>query len=285
MVWDELLTWYKDNKRTLPWRKTTNPYYILVSETMLQQTQAERVIKKYLSWTTRYPTLQSLAKAPRQEVLAEWSGLGYNSRAARIHTLAKTLVSQSQELPTNEEELKQLPGIGPYTAGAIMAFAHNKPGIFIDVNVSRVLSRTLFTRRQQVTKKKVAQELLRAQQDYPPRELGNALMDLGSTYCVAKNPRCTQCPLKSVCKTRGERKEEQQSRKKKQQTPFKNSRRWFRGAIIRELTKKNTITIIELRKKYVVKEEHEQLLTQAINNLITEEVITKNACTTLSIKE
>jgi len=230
-----LLTWYGVHGRKLPWRETTDPYAILVSEIMLQQTQVDRVVPKYLTWLDAFPTWDALASGKRADVLRLWSGLGYNSRAARLHTLAK-VITETGAFPKDEKALKKLPGIGPYTAGAVRAFAYNLPGQFIDVNVERVLKRVMYTRRQRPTRKSVEDDLLSLQQSYSPRLLGNALMDLGSLFCVAANPKCDMCPVAEQCKSRGERPEESAYRTKKRQPTFLYSNRWWRGQIVKQLT-------------------------------------------------
>ncbi len=228
----KLLDWYEKEGRDLPWRKTQNPYFIVVSEFMLQQTQVSRVIKKYESWIKRFPNWDLLAQASRQEVLFYWSGLGYNSRAARLHTLAKVVVETG--LPDSEEELQKLPGIGPYTAGAICAFAYDKPGNFVDVNVERVIKRYYFPKNKLVSRKETEQKLELLQHKHSPRHLANALMDFGS-ICSA-NPHCDICPLFSECESKGRRPDE----KIIKQSTFKNSNRWWRGKILKKLTEKSS---------------------------------------------
>lgn len=225
---DNLLEWYEQEGRDLPWRQTTDPYLITVSEFMLQQTQVSRVIPKFEAWRTQFPYWNSLASASRQEVLRLWSGLGYNSRAARLHTLAKVVVDSG--FPESEEELQKLPGIGPYTAGAIRAFAYDEPGNFIDVNVKRILTRYYFTKNQTPSREQIENKLKELQKKHSPRQLANALMDLGS-ICSTK-PRCNDCPLFDECKTRGKHPEE----KTVKQASFKHSNRWWRGKILKRLT-------------------------------------------------
>lgn len=228
----DLFAWYEANGRhSLPWRKTKDPYRILVSELMLQQTQVSRVIPKYQSFLKAYPTLAHLAKAERQEVLAHWQGLGYNNRAVRFHTLAKAV----RELPRSREELLQLAGIGPYTAGAIMIFAHNEPSLSVDVNVERVIKRVFWPPQATPTRKEVdAQALKLITASRAPHAWHCALMDLGSAVCTARNPKCGTCPLYKHCKTRGVRPEEMRAPK---QSKFPGSTRWWRGQILKQLLK------------------------------------------------
>ena len=206
---DSLLRWYAAKGRDLPWRKTRDPYAILVSEVMLQQTQVDRVVSKYEAWLARYPDWKRLAAASRADVLKVWSGLGYNNRALRLHALAKTLVEQhGSKLPETEEELRKLPGIGPYTAGAITVFSYNRPGLCIDVNIERIVKRAFFTRRQHLTKEQLATTFLRSFPKGRATDWGNALMDLGSVVCTPSTPNCAACPLSHGCRSRGERPEE-----------------------------------------------------------------------------
>lgn len=233
---NDLIAWYRAHGRDLPWRKTTNPYEIVVSEIMLQQTQVDRVIPKYQAWLRAFPSWNELAKAPKADVLTAWSGLGYNSRAIRLQLLARVVTEQG--FPQDEEELRKMPGIGPYTAGAVMAFAFDKPGVFIDVNVERVLKRHNHEKKKRPSKELIEKELLQLQDDHSPRELANALMDLGSMFCTATNPKCPDCPVRSSCQSRGERPEEGELRAKKRQSTFLHSNRWWRGQILKQLTTK-----------------------------------------------
>jgi len=232
---DLLLTWYRAHGRNLPWRQTTDPYAILVAEVMLQQTQVDRVIPKYEAWLEAFPNWKALSEAPRSDVLKFWSGLGYNNRAVRLHELSKVVVEElGGELPKTEDELVKLPGIGPYTAGAIVAFAYNKPGKCIDVNVERIMKRLFFSRRQEISKSAVERFFLAS---YPrnARAYANALMDFGSLICTASKPMCDSCPLYDECKSRGEREEEKEERAKKRQSRFLHSNRWWRGQILKGL--------------------------------------------------
>jgi A/G-specific adenine glycosylase len=176
-VVERLLTWFAGNERDLPWRRTCDPYAILVSEVMLQQTQAARVVPHYLAWLGRWPTVEAMAGASTAEVLRAWQGLGYNRRALNLHRAAR-------EVATNgwPEELTDLPGVGRYTADAVACFAFGRPVLPVDVNVWRVLERT------------------GASFDHT---CAQALMDLGATICIARVPRCGECPLAEGCPSRG----------------------------------------------------------------------------------
>src|SRR5439155_2974011 len=181
----ELLGWFAENGRDLPWRRTHDPYAILVSEVMLQQTQVPRVVPRYLEWLERWPTVESVAAANRAEVILAWVGLGYNRRAVNLHRCAVAVTAMGG-FPREPAELVRLPGIGPYTAAAIACFAFGAQVAAPDVNARRVLSRALGDPRLP-----------------PPAgrayEWNQALFDLGSTICIARRPRCAICPLAGGC--------------------------------------------------------------------------------------
>lgn len=227
----DLLAWYEtDGRHDLPWRHTRDPYRVLVSELMLQQTQVPRVIPKYRAFLKAFPTVRALAQAPRSDVLRAWQGLGYNSRAIRLHELAKAI--DGREFPKTNAELRALPGIGPYTAGAVRIFAFDRPDLSVDVNVRRVLSRLLFAKRAIPTSDRIDALAVRFITDSGrPHDWHSALMDLGSAVCVARNPRCDDCPLRASCKSKGARPDEARSSPK--QSKFTGSNRWWRGRILR----------------------------------------------------
>jgi A/G-specific adenine glycosylase len=174
-----LLEWHAAEGRDLPWRRTRDPYAILVSEVMLQQTQVARVIPRYLRWLERWPTAESLAAAPRSEVIREWQGLGYNRRAVNLHRAAERIADGGWP-----DDLTELPGVGRYTADAVSRFALEADVLPVDVNVARVLERTRGA--------------------FGPAS-AHALMDLGATVCLARIPRCGFCPLAEDCPSRGRR--------------------------------------------------------------------------------
>ena len=174
-----LLEWHAAEGRDLPWRRTRDPYAILVSEVMLQQTQVGRVVPRYLRWLERWPTAKSLATAPRSEVIREWQGLGYNRRAVNLHRAAERIADGGWP-----EDLTELPGVGRYTADAVSRFALEADVLPVDVNVARVLERTGGA--------------------FGPAS-AHALMDLGATVCLARIPRCGFCPLAEDCPSRGRR--------------------------------------------------------------------------------
>jgi len=193
-----LLAWYSPSARSLPWRETTDPYRVLVSEVMLQQTQAARVLSRYDAFLERFPDVQTLAAASTADVLIAWQGLGYNRRALSLQAAAKMIVAEHGGVfPTDLADLKALPGIGDYTARAILAFAFNAPAAPVDTNVARVLSRALvgapLGRAEGQRLADAAVPTGRAS------DWGNALMDLGAMICTARAPQCVQCPLQRTC--------------------------------------------------------------------------------------
>lgn len=276
MVAKEILLWYKKKGRDLPWRKTADPYKILVSEIMLQQTQVPRVIEKYNAWMKLFPTLTALANAPRSDVLKLWQGLGYNSRAVRLHALAKFIVEEKEsKLPESEEELQKLPGIGPYTAGAITVFAFNKKGNCIDVNIERILKRICFPKNKgSITKKEIQWAFDKIFPLNRARDWGNALMDFGSLICTAKNPKCDECLVYDQCKSKGERKEEGTEREKKKQSTFLHSNRWWRGQILKKLHERKQLKKEELYRS--IDHEDKKQFENALTQLQKEEVISSN---------
>jgi A/G-specific adenine glycosylase len=201
-----LLAWYGRRGRALPWRETRDPYAILVSEIMLQQTQVATVIAYYRRWMARWPGFLALASATEQEVLHLWQGLGYYHRARQLHRLARLVVSEREgRLPESLEELRALPGIGPYTAGAIMAFAFDRPAAVVDANIARVLVRLLDWRepiQTGATRRRLAETAFDLQPVRGAARFNNALMELGALVCVPRAPRCELCPVRAFCLAR-----------------------------------------------------------------------------------
>jgi A/G-specific adenine glycosylase len=174
-----LLAWFEAHGRDLPWRRTRDPYAILVSEVMLQQTQVERVVPRYLEWLERWPTVLALASASPADVIRAWQGLGYNRRGLNLHRAAQQIARDGWP-----DDLTQLPGVGPYTAAAVGNFALGRPILPVDTNVRRVQERS--------------------GHEFSPAA-GQALMDLGAAVCLARIPRCDSCPLAQDCPSRGRR--------------------------------------------------------------------------------
>jgi A/G-specific adenine glycosylase len=203
-VEDLLLAWFAEHGRDLPWRGTRDPYAILVSEVMSQQTQVERVVPRWRRWLERWPTVESLAAAPAADVIREWQGLGYNRRALSLHRTAQQVAAHGWP-----DDLTDLPGVGRYTADAVACFAFGRPVLPVDVNVRRVSERTGAA--------------------FSPAA-AQALMDLGKTVCLARIPRCGVCPLAGECPSRGRRFEPA-----RRQGPFEGSFRQRRATALRTI--------------------------------------------------
>jgi A/G-specific adenine glycosylase len=199
-----LLAWFAEHGRDLPWRRTRDPYAILVSEVMSQQTQVERVVPRWERWLERWPTVEALAAAPAADVIREWQGLGYNRRALSLHRAAVRVAAHGWP-----DDLTELPGVGRYTADAVACFAFGRPVLPVDVNVARVSERTGHS--------------------FTPAA-AQALMDLGKTVCVARVPRCGSCPLAEECPSHGRRFEPV-----RRQGPFEGSFRQRRASALRAI--------------------------------------------------
>ncbi|PJF46906.1 MAG: A/G-specific adenine glycosylase [Chloroflexi bacterium] len=219
-----LLRWFERHKRDLPWRREPrDPYHVWLSEVMLQQTQVATVIPYFERWTQRFPTLETLAAAPLDEVLKLWEGLGYYARARNLHAAARIIVHERRgQLPRTVEGLMALPGVGRYTAGAIASLAFGARAPVLDGNVRRVLSRIFgLARPTEAELWTLAESLL------PRRRAGafnEALMDLGATICTPRAPRCSACPLRALCKAyAGGHPEAYPSKPAKQQTPHREA--------------------------------------------------------------
>lgn len=255
-----VLRWYRRHGRDLPWRRTKNAYAILVSEIMLQQTQVSRVEPKYRDFLRRFPTIRSLAASQLRDVLRCWSGLGYNRRARRLWECARQIVAQhSGRVPRDVAALRELPGIGRYTAGAIVGFAYGAAEPAVDTNIRRVLSRSLLgvDAADEASVWSIAREAL-------PRdaaEWNHALMDVGALFCRAK-PSCAACPLRKVCVWRerhvvelkldrtpelklGPYKSNPNVGRDKSE-PYRGSRRQHRGRVIRALTQAPSLSLMQL---------------------------------------
>jgi A/G-specific adenine glycosylase len=201
---DLLLAWYAATARDLPWRRTRDPYAILVSEVMLQQTQVDRVVPRFERWLERWPTLEALAAATAGDVILEWQGLGYNRRAVSLHRAARAVAAGGWP-----DDLTELPGVGPYTAAAVENFAFGRDVLPVDTNVRRVQERT---------------------GESFDAACAQALFDLGATVCLARVPRCGDCPLALHCPSRGRRYEPA-----RKQSPFEGSFRQRRANALRAI--------------------------------------------------
>jgi A/G-specific adenine glycosylase len=203
-----LLRWYWRHGRALPWRTTDDPYHILVSEVMLQQTQVDRVLPKYLEWLDKYPSLEALAAAHEEDVVRTWYPLGYNIRPRRLQTIAREAVSRFDgRLPADEATLRSFKGIGAYTAGALLSFAFRQRAAIVDTNVARVLFRVFVERaarrRHDPKSHAMRQHLWNVSRAVLPHrhvfDFNQALMDLGALVCTARKPKCLVCPLSRAC--------------------------------------------------------------------------------------
>ena len=226
---DKILKFYEDGNRSLPWRQTSDPYKIMVSEIMLQQTQAARVAPKFEAWIKAFPTPQKLAQAKLADVLAHWQGLGYNSRAKRLQDAAKIIVEQfGGKVPRTPEELLTLPGIGPYTSRSVLIFAHNDNLATVDTNIRRILIHD-FNIPEDTSDKElfaIAQQLVPKGKS---RDYHNALMDYGATIVTARKTGI---------------------KPKTQQSTFKGSVRYYRGKILKHLLAHKSITPKQLEKEF-----------------------------------
>jgi len=198
----KLVSWFKKHQRALPWRKTSDPYRIWVSEIMLQQTRVEQVVPYYKRFLRAFPTVKKLARAHLNDVLKMWEGLGYYRRATCMHEASKIIVENHRgKIPCRPDELMSLPGFGPYTCGAVMSIAFNKPYPAVDGNVLRVMSRILKIQRS-IDGRTVRQLTDAVAKLIPTNDASNftqALMELGATICKPSNPECLKCPLKGMC--------------------------------------------------------------------------------------
>jgi A/G-specific adenine glycosylase len=198
-----LLDWYRRNGRDLPWRRTRDPYHILVSEVMLQQTQVDRVLPKYEEWLDKFPTLEALATADEDDVAETWRPLGYNVRPRRLHAIARESVAKyGGELPGDEATLLSFKGIGAYTAGAVLSFAFGQRAAILDTNVARVLFRVFVGRGNSKAHATRTHLWTLSRTLLPVRhvfDFNQALMDFGATLCTARKPKCLLCPMREGC--------------------------------------------------------------------------------------
>lgn len=258
-----LLDWYARNGRAhLPWRQTRDPYRILVSEFMLQQTQVDRVLPKYVAFIERFPDFAALASAPTADVLREWRGLGYNSRAVRLKQIAVEVTERfGGAMPSGERALRELPGIGPYTVAAVRAFAFDLDDAAVDTNVRRVVHRVLHGCEHPPAVE--AATLDREAHEFVPEGRGHdwnsAVMDLGATICTARAPKCLLCPLQAACEAapidaatlEAARATHARKRAPQDAIPFEKTTRYARGRIVdrlRELPPGQRISLLDLHR-------------------------------------
>lgn len=253
--------YYEGHKRDLPWRKTKNPYYILISEMMLQQTQASRVIEPYKRFVRHFPTISSLAKAPFKEVFSLWSGLGYNRRARYLKDAADLIVRRyNGRIPRTRKELESLPGVGSYTAGAVLAFAFNRREPLIETNIRTVFIHFFFGGREKVSDAELLPYIEKTLPKDEPREWLSALMDYGAM-------------LKETRRDAGTR-----SVHYVKQSKFKGSRRELRGRILKILLRESRMTKRALIKKLALKDTAHDV-DHILTTLEDEALITKRGNT------
>ncbi|MDP9024648.1 MAG: A/G-specific adenine glycosylase [Candidatus Eremiobacteraeota bacterium] len=258
-----LLAWYARSGRThLPWRTSRNPYFTLVSEFMLQQTQVDRVIGKFEAFVAAYPTIESLAQARASDVVRLWQGLGYNSRATRLVDLARIVFERfGGAIPRDRDVLRSLPGVGPYTAAAIRAFGFDEDDAAIDTNVRRITHRVIFGIEYpaKAPSKHIDEAALASVPRARAHDWNSAMMDLGSAICTARAPLCLACPIRDACaagpvdpvRLAALRKQYAKARVSKNAVPFERTKRFARGRIVdrlRELPPGERISLLDLHR-------------------------------------
>lgn len=233
------MAWYTARGRhDLPWRRTRDPYAVLVSEVMLQQTQVERVRPYYQRWLERWPTLADLAAADTADVIREWSGLGYNRRAVHLQRAAQAAIEVHEgQLPRLVDELRTLPGVGPYTAAAVASFAFEQDVAVVDTNIARALARVRFgvATAKQVTARAIGEEAEALLPADGVRDHNLALMDLGATVCVSRQPACEPCPVARSCNWRAVGRPEAPVYRRVPTPRFEETARFARGRIVKAL--------------------------------------------------
>ncbi len=283
----KLPRWYRKNFRKLPWRETRDPYKILISEIMLQQTQVSRVEQKFGPFIKRFPGFVALARTSRAEVVRSWRGMGYNNRAVRLQVLARIVVEEHDgRLPADVAQLETLPGIGRYTARAIACFAYGRRVLVVDVNVRRVLSR-IFWEMKTVLDRKADDAIWRLAEQILPgsaHEWNQALMELGATICTARKPGCENCPARTVCSSRmlcmkrSPHTTHHSRRKKREPMHAGIPQRFWRGRIVealRGLDGKGFLSLAKLGKTINPGFDKRELswLELVVNNLVRDGVV------------
>lgn len=241
VVQSALLAWFEQHRRDLPWRHTRDPYAILVSEIMLQQTQVDRVLPYWHAWMDRWPDVHALAGAPVAEVIRAWKGLGYNRRAVNLQRAAQAVADAGGEFPRTVDGLLALPGIGPYTAGAIACFAYEQDVAFIDTNMRRVLHRIFVgvdVPKPTISDKQVLEIAAEAIPVGQGWTWNQAIMEFGAIHCTARKPMCLTCPVQKQCAAFPEIQAAIATNGKATKganIPFEQTNRFFRGRIMDEL--------------------------------------------------
>lgn len=289
-----LLAWYQGHGRThLPWRATRDPYRIVVSESMLQQTQVERVVPLYEAFLARFPTFEALAAADAGDVVRAWRGLGYNSRATRLHALARAVVERhGGTLPHDTASLRALPGIGAYTAAALRAFAFELDDAAMDVNLRRVMHRVAFGLEHppQADDRALDTLALAAVPRGAAHDWNSAMMDLGAAICTARAARCLVCPLRDACAAAPvdparltERARAHAPRKPPQNAiPFERTTRFLRGRIIdrlRDVPARESLAVDALQRDLAPKIPADRLheIPSVVDALVRDGIVTRVA--------
>jgi A/G-specific adenine glycosylase len=266
----EITSWFKKNKRDLPWRKT-DAWGVLVSEFMLQQTPVNRVLPVYEAWMKRWPTAASLAKATPAEVITAWGRLGYPRRALRLHECAKEITHNLEgEIPENQAELRELPGIGEYTAAAITAFAFEKRSLVLDINIRRLFAR-LFDGVETPTQSATKVEKSRYEELIPkkdPHLWAAATMELGAVICTSQSPKCGICPVAHVCTWRSL--DYPKSDVVKRRQSWHGTDRQCRGTIVQALRENEVLTKSQITQLWDVPSQLEKALLTLLDDGLIE---------------
>ncbi len=259
----EILDWFDRNKRDLPWRNS-NPWGVMVSEFMLQQTPVNRVLPIWQEWLERWPTPENLAQTSKSELLLAWGNLGYPRRALRLHESSRIIAQEfNNEVPQSLEDLRKLPGVGEYTANAILAFAFHQEVLVLDINIRRLFAR-LFDGRERPTSHMTKAERERGRALIPggAPQWASATMDLGAMICTARNPRCGKCPVKNSCRwlELGSPKEQSLTKKVK----WQGSDRQCRGRILQYLRENTQSSLSTLQSLWSEQSQFEKCLSNLI---------------------
>ncbi len=246
-----IFRWYRRHGRKLPWRDIRDPYRILIAEIMLHQTRVGRVLQAYPEFLRRFPSLRALAAAPRSDVVIAWRGMGYNNRAVRIHRLAQQLLIRGNgRIPRTLQECRELPGVGKYTAHALLVSVYRMDLPVVDVNIRRLLSRLLWRMRTTADLRSEREIWTRAESLIPrgrAYEWTQALMDIGATICTARAPKCPACPLAALCPSRSAMKPAPPPKRHQEPSRFGIPDRLHRGRIIEALrSSRNGLTVHQL---------------------------------------
>jgi len=291
---DALFAWYERFGRThLPWRRTRDPYAIVVAEFMLQQTQVDRVLPLYAAFLERFPNLAALAAADAGDVMRAWRGLGYNSRAQRLRLLAQTVLTRhGGELPRRRDALLALPGIGPYTAAAVRAFAFDESDVALDTNVRRVVHRVMFGIEFPVLADDREIDTVAAAMVPPGRghDWNSALMDLGATMCTSRAPKCLLCPLSAHCAAApidparlAELAKTSARRSPQEALPFVRTTRFLRGRIIdrlRDVPPRDVLAVDDLQRDLagIVPNDRLAEIPALVDALVAEGIVALDEC-------